>query len=457
MSHGNEAVPKYGLDELKNEMNKYGVEITQTVLKNPTTEDIQGVYSVCIKFILNKDINNIRIEEFTGDLKSAMPSVDGIQILPNEGKNHLQAIGNLRFIRYCEKINKILNVENNLSYIFKPVSSHMNKLLCSFIHFMKYREDIYNENEIKIKKIKDKKNQDSVLETELKSVDAELNHLSAKHEDIKNSIITEKNTKKDYEEEIIENQNLLNAQQSKNIQLKLTKDKIVNETNELVFQYSRLRQKKEDLEDQIVPSPEKLQEYNEELKALLSEHMSYYESDKKKNEDIKSKIMVADTCIKKLVELLTSIMNHVDNNIKVHIDKKNDLKSLEKTLNTLDEEKEELLKKKEEQDEILDSTQQNYEQEQNKWNQKIEEEEAKNAEVEQTVTTIYENVENINMKINMIMNEMEHLSRFIKETADKYNKNEEIINELIQQTQNSHKVLAEKIKNNVGNFIKING
>ncbi|CRG98759.1 kinetochore protein NUF2, putative [Plasmodium relictum] len=456
MNVGNEIVPRYGFEEMKNEISKYGVEITQSTLKNPTTEDVQGVYSICIKYILNKDINNIRIEEFTGDLKSSMPSIDGIQILPNEGKNHLQAIGNLRFIRHCEKINKILNLDNTLSYIFKPVSSHITKLINAFIHFMKYKEEIYNENDAKIKKIQEKKNEDSILESELKTVDSELHILLGKHDEIKNSIINEKNTKRNYEEEIIENQNLLNAQQSVIISLKSTKDKIANETNELIFQFSRLRQKKEDLEDQIVPSPEKLQQYNEELKDLLSEHMSYFESDKKKNEEIKSKINVSDLCIKKLVDLLTILTNHVDNTIKQHIDKKNELKNLEKTLKSLKVEKENLENKKEQQDKIISNTEQCFEEEKSKWNKKIQEEERKIVQVEKNVKTIYENIDNINFKTNREIKEIKNLIKHIQDTVNNYNRNCAIITDLIENTRNSQKILSDKIQNNIQKYIKAN-
>ncbi|SOS76573.1 kinetochore protein NUF2,putative [Plasmodium sp. gorilla clade G1] len=150
----------------------------------------------------------------------------------------------------------------------------------------------------------------------------ELNKLLLKHEDIRNNIINEKNIKRNYEEDIIKNQNLLNSQQSLIISLNSTKDKIVNETNELIFQYSRYRQKKEDLEDQIVPSPEKLQKYNEELKDHLYEHIAQFEDDRKKNEDIKNKINIADICIKKLVDLLTALNEHIEHTIKLHIEKK---------------------------------------------------------------------------------------------------------------------------------------
>lgn len=456
MSQGSEIVPKYSYDEMKHEMNKYGVNITQSTLKHPNTEDIQGVYSVCIKYILNKDINNIRIEEFTGDLKSAMPSIDGIQILPNEGKNHLQAIGNLRFIRYCEKINKILNLENNLSYIFKPTSSHITKLIMAFIHFMRYREDIYNENDIKIKTIRDKKNDDSVLENELNVVNSEFQALLGKHEEVKNSIIEEKNRRKNYEEEIIENQNSLNAQQSKIIALKTAKDKIVNETNELAFQFSRLRQKKEDLEDQIVPSPEKLQQYNEELKDLLAERMSHYESDKKKNEDVKEKITVADSCIKKLVGLFTALTSHIDDIIKVHIKKKNEIKDLEKNIKLLKAEKEDALEKKENQDKIIQDTQMNYEEEENKWNQKIEEEENKIIQIEDNVKSIYQNVDTINIKINRTINEIKSIMKYTEDTVNNYNRNIKIISDLIENTKNSQEVLFDKIANDIRNFVKIN-
>ncbi|CRG94294.1 kinetochore protein NUF2, putative [Plasmodium gallinaceum] len=456
MNIGNEIVPKYGFEEMKNEISKYGVEITQSTLKNPTTEDVQGVYSICIKYILNKDINNIRIEEFTGDLKSSMPSIDGIQILPNEGKNHLQAIGNLRFIRHCEKINKILNLDNILSYIFKPVSSHITKLISAFIHFMKYKEEIYNENDAKIKKIQEKKNEDNILESELKTVDSELNMLLGRHDEVKTSIINEKSTKRNYEEEIIENQNLLNAQQSIIISLKSTKDKIINETNELIFQFSRLRQKKEDLEDQIVPSPEKLQQYNEELKDLLSEHMSYFESDKKKNEEIKSKINVADLSIKKLVDLLTILTNHVENTIKQHIDKKNELKNLEKNLKSLKIEKENLENKKEEQDNILSNTEQCFEEEKNKWNKKIHEEEKKITQVEKNVKTIYENIDNINFKTNREIKEINNIVKHIHDTINSYSRNCDIITDLIENTRNSQKILSDKVQNNIQKYIKAN-
>lgn len=455
MSHGTEIVPKYSHEEMKNEMSKYGVEITPSTLKHPSTEDIQGVYSVCIKYILNKDINNIRIEEFTGDLKSSMPSIDGIQILPNEGKNHLQAIGNLRFIRYCEKINKILNLENNLSYIFKPISSHISKLIGAFIHFMKYREDIYNENEIKIRKIKDKKIEDAVLENELNATSSELHVLLGKHEEVKNSIVKEKNSKKNYEEEIIENQNLLNAQQSKIIALKTAKDKIVNETNELAFQFSRLRQKKEDLEDQIVPSPEKLQQYNEELKDLLAERMSHCESDKKKNEDVKQKITVADSCIKKLIGLFTVLTSHIDEIIKVHIEKKNELKSLGKSIKSLKAEKEDALQKKEDQDKMINETQLNYEEEERKWNQKIAEEESKIVEIENNVKYIYQNVDTINGKINRTINEIKSIMKFTEDTVNSYNRNLKILNDLIEKTRNSQVLLYDKISNDIRNFVKI--
>ncbi|SBT79312.1 kinetochore protein NUF2, putative [Plasmodium malariae] len=454
MNGGNDLVPRLGFEEMKSEMNKYGVEIAQNTLKNPTTEDVQGVYSICIKYILNKDINNIRIEEFTGDLKSSMPSIDGIQILPNEGKNHLQAIGNLRFIRHCEKINRILNIENTLSYIFKPVSSHVTKLINAFIYFMKYKEQLYNENDAKIKKIQEKKIEDSTLDNEFKSVQNELQMLLSKHEEIRNSILKEKSTKRNYEEEIIENQNLLNSQQSVIISLKSTKDKIVNETNELIFQFSRLRQKKEDLEDQIVPSPEKLQQYNEELKDLLFEHLSYFEADKKKNEEIKNKINVADLCIKKLVDLLTTLTSHIDETIKFHINKKSELKSLEKNIKSLEAEKQNLTNKKQEQQQLLINTEQSFVQEQNKWNQKIEEEQKNYVLVEKNVTQIYENIDSVNIKINREVQEIKNIIKHIQDTINSYNQNFAIITDLIENTKKSKTILTEKIQNNVQKFIK---
>ncbi|SBS83002.1 kinetochore protein NUF2, putative [Plasmodium ovale] len=449
MNVTNDPVPRLGLEEMKSEMNKYGVEITQSTLKNPTTDDVQGVYSICIKYILNKDINNIRIEEFTGDLKSSMPSIDGIQILPNEGKNHLQAIGNLRFIRHCEKVNKILNMDNTLGYLFKPVSSHVVKLINAFIHFMKYKENIYSENDAKIKNIQEKKNEDTTLENELKSVENELQLLLTKHDEIKNSIMSEKNKKRNFEEEIIENQNLLNSQQTILISLKSTKDKIVNETNELIFQYSRYRQKKEDLEDQIVPSPEKLQQYNEELKDLLYEHLSYLETDKKKNEEIKNKISTADLCIKKLVELLTTLTSHVNETIKIHIDKKNEIKNLEKNIKSLKKEKDYLTNKEKEQDNILNDTEQYFLKEKKKWNEKIDEEEKNKIHVQKNVKLIYEQVDNINMQTNHELQEIKNIMKHTQDTVNMYSKHFAILAELTENTRNSQRTLASKVQNNV--------
>ncbi|VWU49283.1 kinetochore protein NUF2, putative [Hepatocystis sp. ex Piliocolobus tephrosceles] len=454
MTSANEIVPRLGFEEMKNEMIKYGVDITHNTLKNPTTEDVQGVYSICIKYILNKDINNIRIEEFTGDLKSAMPSIDGIQILPNEGKNHLQAIGNLRFIRHCEKINRILNLDNTLSHIFKPISSHITKLINSFIHFMKYKEHIYNENDLKIRTIQEKKNEDSFLYNELKGVDNELNILLSKHDEIKNSISNEKVIKKNYEEDMINNQNLLNSQHSIIIDLKSKKDKIVNETNELVFQFSRYRQKKEDLEDQVVPSPEKLQKYNEELSDLLYEHISYFETDKKKNDDIKHKMNIADQCIQKLHDLSAILTTHVNEVIKIHIDKKNELNNIDKNYKYLIKEKENLIQNKNEQEQILQETEENFKQEQNKWIQKIEEEEKNITIVDQNVKEIYENVNNINMKINKEIQEINSIIKNIQDSINNYNKNVDIITNLIEKTENSKNILTNAIQNNIRKCIK---
>ncbi|SOS76572.1 kinetochore protein NUF2,putative [Plasmodium sp. gorilla clade G1] len=305
----NEIIPRLGFEEMRNEMSKYGVEINQSTLKNPSTEDIQGIYSLCIKYILNKDIQNIRIEEYTGDLKSSLPTVDGLQILPNEGKNHLQAIGNLRFLRHCEKINKILNLDNILSYIFKPVGSHMTKLINAFIHFMKYRDQLYNENE------------------------NELNKLLLKHEDIRNNIINEKNIKRNYEEDIIKNQNLLNSQQSLIISLNSTKDKIMIE----------------------------------------------------KKMKILNKINIADICIKKLVDLLTALNEHIEHTIKLHIEKKNNLQTIEKQYKSLTNEKQNFITKNTEQDKIIKETKEFLQQEQTKWNQKIKQEQHNTILIQQKI------------------------------------------------------------------------
>ncbi|SCL92141.1 kinetochore protein NUF2, putative [Plasmodium berghei] len=454
MNTMNDPVPKLPFDEIRNEMNKYGVVITPSTLKHPTTEDVQGVYSICIKYILNKDINNIRIEEFTGDLKSSMPSIDGIQILPNEGKNHLQAIGNLRFFRHCEKINKILNMDNTLSYIFKPTSGHITKLINAFMHFMRYREQIYNENDATIKQIEERKNESNVLDNELKSIQSELQVLLSKHEEVRTSILNEKNIKRDYEEEIIENQNSLNSQQSILISLKSTKDRIVNETNELIFQFSRYRQKKEDLEDQIVPSPEKLQQYNDELKDLLYEHMSHCETSKKKNEDIKNKINIADLCIKKLVNLLTILTSHINETLKVHIDKKNKLKDLGTNLKSLKEENENLTKKKREHENILNETENNFLQEKNKWDEKIQDEKKNTIIVEENVKQIRESIDGITTKTNQEIKEINNIVNHIQDTVNIYNKNFAIIADLIENTKKSQKILKNKIQNNIQNCIK---
>ncbi|ETW44974.1 hypothetical protein PFNF135_00576, partial [Plasmodium falciparum NF135/5.C10] len=437
----NEIIPRLGFEEMRNEMNKYGVEINQSTLKNPSTEDIQGIYSLCIKYILNKDIQNIRIEEYTGDLKSSLPTVDGLQILPNEGKNHLQAIGNLRFLRHCEKINKILNLDNILSYIFKPVGSHMTKLINAFIHFMKYRDQLYNENGEKIKSIQEKKNEYDVLENEYDALENELNKLLLKHEDIRNNIINEKNIKRNYEEDIIKNQNLLNSQQSLIISLNSTKDKIVNETNELIFQYSRYRQKKEDLEDQIVPSPEKLQKYNEELKDHLYEHIAQFEDDRKKNEDIKNKINIADICIKKLVDLLTALNEHIEHTIKLHIEKKNNLQTIEKQYKSLTNEKQNFITKNTEQDKIIKETKEFLQQEQTKWNQKIKQEQHNTILIQQKVKDIYQNVDDLNIKTNREINQINNIIKHIQDIINHYNKNILLITELIQNTKNSHSIL----------------
>ncbi|KJP89629.1 hypothetical protein AK88_00587 [Plasmodium fragile] len=446
MSGGGEVVPRLSFEEMRSEMSKYGVEITQGTLKNPTTEDMQGVYSMCIKHILNKDINNIRIEEFTGDLKSSMPSIDGIQILPNEGKNHLQAIGNLRFIRHCEQINKILCVENTLSYLFKPVSSHMTRLINAFIHFTKYKEQIYLDNEIKIKKIQEGKSEDFALDSELKGVKNELQSLLEHFEQIKNSVLSEKNKKRDYEEEIINNQNLLNAQQSTIISLRATKDKIANETNELIFQFSRFRQKKEDLEDQIVPSPEKLQEYNQELKNLLLQHMSYFESDKKKNEEIKNKINVADLCLKKLVELLTSLTSHFNDTIKYHIQKKEELKNLEKHLKTLKGDKDNLTMRKKDQEKILRDTEQYFAEQKAKWNAKVEGEEKNVLVVEKKVNQLYEQIDQLNRQADREAQEIDSIAKLIQDTLESYSRNFAVVDDLTERTRNSHAVLSTKVR-----------
>ncbi|EAA18599.1 hypothetical protein, partial [Plasmodium yoelii yoelii] len=414
MSTMNDTLPKLPFDEIRNEMNKYGVAITPSTLKHPTTEDVQGVYSICIKYILNKDINNIRIEEFTGDLKSSMPSIDGIQILPNEGKNHLQAIGNLRFFRHCEKINKILNMDNTLSYIFKPTSGHITKLINAFMHFMRYREQIYNENDATIKQIEERKNESNILDNELKSIKSELQVLLSKHEE----------------------------------------DRIVNETNELIFQFSRYRQKKEDLEDQIVPSPEKLQQYNDELKDLLYEHMSHCETSKKKNEDIKNKINIADLCIKKLVNLLTILTSHINETLKVHIDKKNKLKDLGTNLKSLKEENENLKKKKRENENILNETENHFLQEKNKWDEKIQDEKKNTIIVEENVKQIHESIDDITTKTNQEIQEINNIVNHIQDTVNTYNKNFAIIADLIENTKNSQKILTNKIQNNIQNCIK---
>ncbi|SOV73967.1 kinetochore protein NUF2, putative [Plasmodium sp. gorilla clade G3] len=455
-SNVNDMIPRLGFEEMRSEMNKYGVDINQSTLKNPSTEDIQGVYSICIKYILNKDIQNIRIEEYTGDLKSSLPTVDGLQILPNEGKNHLQAIGNLRFIRHCEKINKILNLDNILSYIFKPVGSHMTKLINAFIHFMKFRDQLYNENDEKIKSIQEKKNESDVLETELKIIENELHKLLLKHEEIRNNIINEKNIKRNYEEEIIKNQNLLNSQQSLIISLNSTKDKIVNETNEIIFQYSRYRQKKEDLEDQIVPSSEKLQQHNDELKNLLYEHLSHYEDDKKKNDDMKNKINIADICIKKLVDLLTALNNHFEHTIKLHIEKKNILKTIDKQYKSLTDEKQNFITKNTQQNKIIQDTEECIQQEQTKWNQKIKQEQHNTILIQQKVKDIYQNVDDLNIKTNREINQINNIIKHIQDIINNYNKNFLLITELIQNTKNSHSVLTQKVLNNMQTGISTN-
>ncbi|SOV20909.1 kinetochore protein NUF2, putative [Plasmodium sp. DRC-Itaito] len=455
-SISNDMVPRLGFEEIRSEMTKYGVDIYPSTLKNPSTEDIQGVYSICIKYILNKDIQTIRIEEYTGSLICPMPKVDGSDLMGNDGKNHFQAIGNLRFIRHCEKINKILNLDNILSYIFKPVGSYMTKLINAFIHFMKYRDQLYNENNEKIKSIQEKKQKCDILESELKTIENELNELILKHEDIKNNIIKEKNIKRNYEEEIIKNQNLLNSQQSLIISLNSTKDKIVNETNELLFQYSRNRQKKEDLEDQIVPSPEKLQQYNEELKDLLHEHLSHFEEEKKKNEDMKNKMNIADTCIKKLVDILTALDKHIENTIKLHIEKKNNLKNIEKKYKSLSDEKQNLITKNTQHDQIIQETKENLKQQETKWNQKINHEQQNTILIQQNVKDIYQKVEDLNIKTNREINQINNIIKHIQDITNNYNKNILLICELIQNTKNSHNMLTQKVINNIKTGISAN-
>ncbi|CAG9479140.1 kinetochore protein NUF2, putative [Plasmodium vivax] len=446
MSGGGEVVPRLSFEEMRGEMSKYGVEITQGTLKNPTTEDMQGVYSMCIKHILNKDINNIRIEEFTGDLKSSMPSIDGIQILPNEGKNHLQAIGNLRFIRHCEQVNKILCVENTLSYLFKPVSSHMARLISAFVHFTKYKEQIYVDNDMKIRRIEEGKSEDSALGAELKAVKNELQSLQENYEQVKNSVLSEKNKKRDYEEEIIENQNMLNAQQSTIISLRAAKDKIVNETNEIIFQFSRFRQKKEDLEDQIVPSPEKLQEYNQELKNLLLEHVSYFEKDKKKNEEIKNKINISDLCLKKLVDLVTILTGHFNETIKLHIGKKEELKGLEKHLKNLKSEKEHLTMKRKQQEKILLETEQYFAQQKDKWNAKVQAEEKNVAVVEEKASQLYGQMDELKRQADREAREIDSIVKLIQETLNNYRRNFALIDDLTARTRSSHALLAAQVR-----------
>lgn len=205
-----------------------------------------------------------------------------------------------------------------------------------------------------------------------------------------------------------------------------------------------------------MPSPEKLQKYNEELKDHLYEHIAQFEDDRKKNEDIKNKINIADICIKKLVDLLTALNEHIEHTIKLHIEKKNNLQTIEKQYKSLTNEKQNFITKNTEQDKIIKETKEFLQQEQTKWNQKIKQEQHNTILIQQKVKDIYQNVDDLNIKTNREINQINNIIKHIQDIINHYNKNILLITELIQNTKNSHSILTHKVLNNIQKDISAN-
>ncbi|PHJ26019.1 nuf2 [Cystoisospora suis] len=258
---------RLSLDEIKREFAKYKLECPDSMWKDPQTEQVQGLYSFAIEMIFGLTVNDVRIEEVTGDVRSCLPSIDSLQFLSQDGKLHAKAIGNLRFFRLCQRLNRVLGLpEFSRETFASPTPGGVLRMASAFCSFLRVREGLMKSFESQLQQREVLQQNLQQLSGNLQMVEQELVRFRAERQSQEATVKQQKEQREELEGEIRDRHTELGRLVDEFKEKKTLYGRLELEVEDLRLELMNLRQEKSDLHDQIVHSPEKLMERRDELR-----------------------------------------------------------------------------------------------------------------------------------------------------------------------------------------------
>eukprot|EP00922_Rhytidocystis_sp_ex-Travisia-forbesii_P066110 GHVS01098176.1.p1 GENE.GHVS01098176.1~~GHVS01098176.1.p1 ORF type:complete len:469 (+),score=113.99 GHVS01098176.1:226-1632(+) len=264
------APPRLSTDELTRELTKLNTEVIPSFWKDPQPADVQGLYSVAVEFVFGKEQKNIRVEEeHGGDLSSGLPSLRGMDVLPHEGALHIRAIGNLRFLRYCQRLcrNVLVGMQDfSRADIFKPTPERLHRFANAFVQFLRFKENVEVNLEDHSRLLREAEEERQQVEQQLRAAEASLADLNGLLEQKETGRRQAMNLQEQLNGEVFEAKANFDRLKKTSDQMRAQADSLDKEKKDLDFVLMRRRQEVQQLQDRVVTSPEMIHRMMGELK-----------------------------------------------------------------------------------------------------------------------------------------------------------------------------------------------
>ncbi|PFH33899.1 Nuf2 [Besnoitia besnoiti] len=331
------------LEEIKREFAKYKLECPDTMWREPQTEQVQGLYSFAIECIFGLTVNEVRIEEVTGDVRSCLPSIDSLQFLSQDGRHHAKAIGNLRFFRLCQRLNKVLGLPDFSREMFAaPSAAAVLRFASSVCSFLRLRENLLKQFEVQLQQREALQQNLEKISEDAQRVEQELLRFRAERQTQLPVSQQQKQRREELEAELRKRHGELGALMEEFAERQAVRGRLELELGDLVLELTNLKQEREELHDQVVHAPEKLMERRDELRMqqkLLDQQLQQLERAAASQQKL---LLAFGKALKKAKKALEILSEHRDKVLAPHLAFRSDMRTREKFFREISEQKKKL-------------------------------------------------------------------------------------------------------------------
>ncbi|CBZ54946.1 putative nuf2 family domain-containing protein [Neospora caninum Liverpool] len=331
------------LEEIKREFAKHKLECPDTMWREPQPEQVQGLYSFAIESIFSLTVNDVRIEEVTGDVRSCLPSIDSLQFLSQDGRLHAKAIGNLRFFRLCQRLNRVLGLPDFTRETFaSPSAAAVLRFASSVCTFLRLKETLWKQFEGQIQQRAALQQSLQKISQDAQLVDQELLRFRAERQTQHPVAQRQKQRRDELESELRQRHSDLGALMEQFAERQAIHGRLELELGDLVLELMNLKQEREELHDQVVHSPEKLMERRGELR-LQQKHLDQQLQQLESLATSQQKLLLAFAkALKKAKKAMEILNSHRDKILAPHLGFRSDMRMREKLFREIGEQKEQL-------------------------------------------------------------------------------------------------------------------